>query len=111
MEENRERQIPPFLKSLFLHALILGLIFYVITLEQEESDQKSEPIQIESINSHANPKKSVKKTERPKSTEVSKSHSTVKSQGPAHAVSLSDLGMRLDTNPQAAPTEYHSRYS
>ena len=90
MDETNEYTLPPLIISFLLHALIFGVIVFLFSQNLEDGSPNSEPIQIESVKEK---KRSVKVKIK---NEKELSHTSVNHHG--HSVSLSDLGMRLDTS-------------
>ena len=81
-----------FLKSVVLHALIFGLIYYLFLMNPDEGNPKSAPIEVQTISDKVQKKIVHHSAKNPVN------HSATPSKH-AHEVSLSDLGMRLNTDP------------
>lgn len=96
MPELKDLKLSPLVASILYHAVVMGAIVYFTLHQLPEDGQNVQPIQIESIN-EAKPK--LTRFQR-KTQEVHQNNGerTAKSIGNSHRVSLSDLGMRLDTS-------------
>jgi hypothetical protein len=85
---------PPILsfsKSVVLHALIAWLIYYLMTQNPDDGVQHSAPIEVTSVD--AKPQRKIVHSEK------ARVHPTETAPKRSHEVSLSDLGMRLNTDP------------
>jgi hypothetical protein len=92
MESEQDRKIQPIWVSFFIHALLVALLYYLLFWGDDRQVQGGDTIQIDSVTND-------RQTGRRATT---KKHISSQSKNSTHGVSLSDLGMRLDTRTSAS---------